>query len=672
MVVSEKFWARSLFFALAFAASSVAAEAQQDRYVGSEVCAGCHRAIYDTQAKTAMAETWRPNTAPAQPLKFAEGALRYEVQRAGDHVEFSVAKPGKEKVSAPVSAMVGGKRHGISYLLSLDQIDGISLERPALIEGRYAVGRLGTLVLSPGFQKEAPADSEDALGRVLNPTFEPRCLSCHGQPGTLGAGQQGGVRCESCHGPASAHVDSVSGGNHVGNRGQALVRPKHLSEANSLEICAQCHSGLSATAHTDPMPEDLIVSSQVLALRHSECFIQSGEKLVCTACHNPHEDSAVVEQTSVAACLRCHAGENARDGHVVGRASRSSAEVPLSLPARSRALRASTTPQHAAICPVNRTQGCVGCHMPKVHLDSFQVADHWIRAIIPAGQKAAQPDESLRSQVVPKREFLRLIMVDDAEKMKAVTRRLSEGESFSTVAHDLSMDASAPGGGYIGDTALSDMDAKLAATVAHLPYGGTSDVIETGNRFVILQRQPRDFRWEADRLFHEATDLKDHGDLAGAIAKDRQALEVYPYLLRGLVMMATTLGQAGKMERAAEILRFAVQSYPKDALSQFDLAMALSRQPTEHIEALRKTLELDPDMVAAYQSLGAALYATGQAEAAIQTFRRGLQVDPLSAILYYDLGLALQEQGDSAGARKALALAAKIDPQITAHNANAP
>jgi tetratricopeptide (TPR) repeat protein len=308
--------------------------------------------------------------------------------------------------------------------------------------------------------------------------------------------------------------------------------------------------------------------------------------------------------------------------------------------------------------------------MPKIHLDSFQVADHWIRAILPAGQKPTPLDERLRSQVVPKREFLRLIVVDDAEKMKTVTERLSEGEAFSAVAHSLSTDASAPGGGYIGDTALADMDPKLAAAAAHLPYGGTSGGIETGNHLVILQRQPRDFRWEADRLFHEATALKEHGDLAGAIAKDRQALEVYPYLLRGLVMMATTLGQAGKMERAAEILRFAVQSYPKDALSQFDLAMALSRQPAEHIEALRKTIALDPDMVAAYQSLGAALYATGQAEAAIETFRQGLQVDPLSAILYYDLGLALQAQGDTVGAQKARALAAKIDPKIGTHTAN--
>jgi superkiller protein 3 len=84
------------------------------------------------------------------------------------------------------------------------------------------------------------------------------------------------------------------------------------------------------------------------------------------------------------------------------------------------------------------------------------------------------------------------------------------------------------------------------------------------------------------------------------------------------------------------------------------------------MEALRRTIELDPDMVAAYQSLGAGLYASGQPSAAIDIFRHGLQIDPLSAVLYYDLGLALKAQGDSAGADKALSLAARLDPEIAA------
>jgi predicted CXXCH cytochrome family protein len=625
---------------LSLAALCAGAGRDQDDYAGAEVCATCHRAIYDTQAKTAMANTWHGKMAALPALKFAESkpggsgnALHYEVRRAGDHLEFSVEGIAKERFTANVNAMIGGKRHGISFLLRVDQIGSISLERPALIEGRYASSRIGTLVLSPGFLKEVPVNYEDALGRVLSPTFEQRCLTCHGEPGTLGAGKQGGVRCESCHGPASAHVNSVTAGNH----GQQLVRPRTLDSGNSMDVCAQCHNGLTTATHSDPMPEDVLVSNQVAALRKTECFIQSAEKLTCTSCHNPHEDSATVAQTSVNVCLQCHS---------------------------------LSAPQHAAICPVNRTQGCVGCHMRTVDLDPFHLTDHWIRASPEAGSKAKPVDESLRSQVLPKREFLRLIIVEDAEKMKAVTQRLAKGDSFSTVAHDLSVDGTAPGGGYIGEVNLAEMDSKLATAAAHLPYGGTSEVVETGNRWLMLQRLPRDFRWEADRLFQEAKALNTRGDRAGAIDKNKQALQVYPYFLRALTLMGTMLGQSGNVSRASEVLQFAVQSYPKDPFSQFNLALTLGNQPANQIEAFRRAIELDPDMVAAYQSLGAALYSNGQAAAAIETFHRGLQIDPLSAVLYYDLGLALKEQGDSAGAEKALALAGSLDPEIAARKAH--
>jgi predicted CXXCH cytochrome family protein len=634
-------WFFHLFLRVSFlvvtlsASLCLGAEVSDDHYVGSQVCASCHRAISETQAKTAMANTWRgTNAATATSLVVEEdkdslhGApLHYEVRRTGDRLNFSVATAAKSSLTAPVQAMVGGQRHGVSFLLGLDQFAGFPLERPSLIEARYALSHSGALVLSPGFRKEKPADHEDELGRVLSPAFESRCLTCHGQPDTLGAGKQGGVRCESCHGPASAHVASVT------TPGGQLIKPKSLAGDKTMEVCAQCHSGLSPIGHSDAMPEDLLVSSQVPALRSSECFIQSGETLTCTACHNPHQDSPLVSQSSVNVCLRCHS---------------------LSVS------------QHAAICPVNRTAGCVGCHMPSVQSDSFHLTDHWIRVHPESAPKIESHDETLRSQVIPKREFLRLIMVESDEKMKAVTDRLAKGESFRAVAHDLSADPTAPGGGFIGDVAVSDMDPKLAAAVAHLPYGADSQVVEVGGNRVILHRLARDFKAEADRLFQEATDLNNRGDRTAAIARDQQALDVYPYLLRGLVLMGTMLGQAGDAARASQVLGFAVQFYPQDASSQFDLALTLGKQPANQIDALRRTIELDPDMVAAYQSLGAALYSTGQQAAAIETFRHGLQIDPLSAVLYYDLGLALKEQGDSVGAGKALGLASRLDPEIAA------
>src|SRR5271165_1508624 len=613
-------------------------DGERNLFAGPEACTPCHRAISDSQSKTAMANTWHGSAAAFLPPGFYErkaetgGKASYEVRRAGDLIEFSVVSAGRVKVTAPVRAVVGGKRHGVSFLLEMDQFGGIPLERPAMIEARYALSPTGSLVLSPGFLKET-GDREDELGRVLSPTFERRCLGFHGKPDTPGAGKPGGVRCESCHGPGLAHVNTCSGAKGR----QPSVRPEHLEGAKIMEVCAQCHNGLSTAIHSDPMPEDVLVSSQVPALRNSECFIQSRGRLTCIACHNPHADSAQISTSSVQICLGCHS------------------------PA---------APQHAAICPVNRTQGCVACHMPSVESDSFRLTDHWIRVHPYPGMKVQVSEERFRSQVVPEREFLRMIKVENDEKTTAAAvQRLATGESFSSVAHELSTDPTAPGGGYVGEMRLSDMDAQLAAAAAHLPHGGNSGVIAVGSDRIILHRLPRDFRWEADRLFLEASDLNARGDRAGAIEKDRQALEVYPYLLRGLVLMATILGQAGEANRASEILQFAVQFYPKDALTQFDLALTLGKQPARQIEALRRAIELDPDMIAAYQSLGAALYSAGQTAAAIDTFRSGLQIDPLSAVLYYNLGLALKEQGDGADAERALDLAKKLDPEITTRGA---
>lgn len=621
-----------VFFAVAGCCAEIPSSGA---YAGARACALCHREIAATQAQTAMANTWRGISAPSLPKRFdekkSEGpapALRYEIfRRTGGQFEFSVAPFGDGKMSLPVKAIIGGKRHGYSFLTGIDALDGIPLARPALIEARYIYSPHGTLELSPGFLAAKPTDLEDMLGVVLSPGFEKRCLTCHGQPGTLGAGKLGGVRCETCHGPAFNHVESF-------RRGKSIVLPAALNRKTSMAICAQCHTGLSTAIHSDPLPEDVLVSSQVPALRQSECFIQSGGTVGCTDCHNPHRDSARVEETAVATCLRCHSASAAR---------------------------------HAAICPVNAATDCVRCHMPAVVENSFRLTDHWIRVHPEQGIPGNGHLSRFGSLATPRQEFLRIIVVGTRAQAEAALQRLQKGDAFRAIAHDLSADPSAPGGGYIGAMNLSEMDPKLAAAAALLPYGGTSGAIDLGDRYVILHRLSRDFKWKAGQLYRQASALQEKGDLKAAADKDQQALEVYPYFLRALVLMARLIGQAGDAPRAAQILRFAVQTYPKDASAQFDLALTLKKQPSEQIGAFRRAIELDPDMVAAYQSLGAALYSAGQPQQAIDTFRQGLQIDPLSAILYYDLGLALKQQGDKGGAGRALALATKLDPGIAAH-----
>ena len=622
-------------FAMLLAATtmiSFAADSPVGRYAGPEACSKCHKDIANTQSATAMAKTWDAASTLPLPSGFDEKkiegpdpALVYEVSRTNGKLEFSLSGPDGKKIVLPVEAVIGGKRHGVSFLARISQLNGIQLARPALIEARYAYSPHGSLVLSPGFQTEKPANLETALGRVLSPSFEQKCLTCHGQPGTLGAGTHGGVRCESCHGPALDHVESTT------VPGRTPIRPERLTSEKVIGICAQCHTGLNNINHADPVPGDLLVSSQVPALQHSECFRQSGGMITCTDCHDPHRDISGIAERATKTCLNCHGASN---------------------------------PQHGAICPVNTTSRCTGCHMPSIQVNGFEVADHWIAVHPEQGIAGRKDDAAFRSLVPPRREYLEIIATNERSKAEAAVQRLAAGEPFYNVARRMSLDPSAPAGGYVGDVQLSNIDPVLAQAAAPLWYGETSGIVQPGSRYVILHRLPRDFQWQANQLFLEAVRLQAGGDRKSAMEKAQAALKVYPYFLRAHIFMGTQIREAGDIARAASSLAFAAQSYPSDAFAQYQYALTLGDQPRTQIEALRHAIELEPDMVATYESLGSALSVTGDMPGAIQVIRQGLEIDPLSAVLNYRLGVLMKQQGDDAGARQFLSLAAILGSDI--------
>lgn len=248
-----------------------------------------------------MATTWRTATVSPLPLDYKarifEGPATptsFEFRRTPEGFQYSVAIPGAGNVTLPIQAIVGGTRHGLSFLARLDQLDGIALQRPALIEARYVYNSAQkSLVLSPDSVAEQHASYSAALGSALSRIFEQKCLTCHGEPNTLGAGKEGGVRCESCHGPGWEHLKAAG----KGNPRQGIINPNRLAADQQLEVCARCHTGF--THFSDPLPDDLLVSNQVTALRNSECFVQSGKSFACTACHDPHGDAAQIGRANV-------------------------------------------------------------------------------------------------------------------------------------------------------------------------------------------------------------------------------------------------------------------------------------------------------------------------------------------------------------------------------------
>ncbi len=274
---------------LAVASVCPAADAPVAHFVGAEACAVCHRAIAAEQKQTAMAATWQGRFTTWLPPTFQASTaddLPYQLKRTGETFTYSVGFGGVE-LTLPVDVLMGGRRHGLGFLASIRELDGIPLARPALVQARYEWSpERKQLLLAPGCIIAKPQTLDAALGVVLSPTFESRCLSCHGQPSTLEGGRDGGVTCESCHGPGSGHIRAVN----EGHPRQGIVNPQRLSPEESIDVCARCHTGLGRLS--DPSPDDLLVANQVRALRSSECFIESGKAISCTTCHDPHNDTS--------------------------------------------------------------------------------------------------------------------------------------------------------------------------------------------------------------------------------------------------------------------------------------------------------------------------------------------------------------------------------------------
>ncbi len=605
--------------------------------MGHQACAACHRNIALAQSHTNMARAW-PDLSTAQlPAnyfeKHTEGpapAIQYEIKRSSQSLQFRVQMPGEPLLDFPVESLIGGERHGLSFLLRVPALKGSPLSRAPLVEARYFhYAEQNRLALELGFPEEKPTTYETALGRVLTPILEKRCLSCHGAPRTHGTLVENGITCESCHGPGQPHLAALSA--HSADTG--ILNPGKLPVQDSMRACSQCHAGSSVIE--DPMPDDTLISDQVTAFKNMECWRQSGGAITCTNCHDPHQDAprAMVVAKSEKTCLGCHGARVSK---------------------------------HAALCPVNRTAGCVGCHMPDQVRGAFIMADHWIRVHPEQKVEAAAHDPAWRTTVTPQHLFLRMIVLDDLEKASAIQEQLQSGASFFDLARANSTDrATAMNGGYLGDLDAAKLDPAWSEAALKLAPGEISRVLEANGKYMLLQRLPRNFREDAEAVFNQAMELRKQGDPKAFVNQMLESLKIYPYLLRALTWLGATYGQMGNPKVSVGILDIALRLYPQDGGVHYNLALAYGAMgDAREISEYQRALEIDGDLVLAYLNWGASLYAKGQYDEAIKIYREGIEVNPLLASLHYNLGLALEQEKKTAEAEAEMTLAAKIDPNV--------
>jgi hypothetical protein len=325
-----------------------------NRYIGHQICSGCHPAIAKEHESSHHARTWsRVDTPPftfGSRFTSLEGSpppVVHQVAPGSRGLSYQVQLPSGEKAALPVHSIVGGKRFGYSFLLEASALNGVELARPAIIEGRYMLRtKLGRLSISPGLPAEKPVSFETAFGRVLTPSFAAKCLDCHGGLSESKAAEHPiykdtAVRCERCHGPGGFHLEAV----RQKSEDLQIVHPGKMSADRQLLVCGQCHGGFKPIS--SPRPQDVLISAQVVALRNTLCFEGSDGKFSCLSCHNPHRNASHGDPAYERTCLSCH-----------------------------------RTPGGQTLCSVNPAGGCVGCHMPVVtRPGSFELTDHWIRII---------------------------------------------------------------------------------------------------------------------------------------------------------------------------------------------------------------------------------------------------------------------------------------------------
>jgi tetratricopeptide (TPR) repeat protein len=335
-------------------------------YAGESQCTACHASIYRSQHASRHARTFvhtdqlaalalpaRPVSDPSNPRishQFEKRQGQVDVlTRVADHVLKTV-----------FDYALGSGDRGLT-LVGHDAKNLFYESRLSL----YPEG-VGWDVTS-GHPNHPDMPASLYQGMTLGLDAVRRCLACHAtsalgiMKGLEPEGSDKGIGCERCHGPGGNHIKAVALKDPSADL--AIARPALTYGPAIVGLCAGCHSPRNQGTHLSPGAEDSI-RFQGTTLTWSRCYTESGNRLDCVTCHDPHRDVETRKEWYASRCLGCHSSPDRSSGH-----------RPEAGPRR---------PVFAAqtVCPVNPATNCIDCHMPrrKTSMAHTSFTDHFIRS----------------------------------------------------------------------------------------------------------------------------------------------------------------------------------------------------------------------------------------------------------------------------------------------------
>ena len=719
-------------------------------FAGSEACRSCHEEQFDAWAGSTHGNAGGPPgpetvIAPfgGPPIRFADAVVSPVVDGDGRYL-FVVERDGREPQRLVVSGvigrghMVGGGTQGFvsrfpdgtERFLPFDYSEdgGAWFCNTAFVGGFWVPGadraRLradaGWLPVTEEIRLTDCGDWPPVRILGTNRRFA-NCQNCHGSQveveyrpeleryETRLASLR--INCESCHGPARAHVERArESGSRLASSGPGVPALDTLGVDASLGVCFQCHALKRALADPDAggvvdysLGLPLIGDSPYLAdgriatfgyqqtHRSSACYLFGS--MTCVDCHDPHSQgyrdtfgSPLAGRFDDGQCTACHASVAADpETHTFHPAGSSGAacvachmpyiqhpELSASVP-YARSDHTISIPRPGVDEEVGLESACARCHRERGPAElAAQAAEWWgeieppraeVAALLAATARGASRGDLDRALVAAaalgERHGVAKLMAVDAWVRGWAAR--GGGDPAQPAP------PSGPGGTGLDDapgrslaTLAEDGDEDVRAVAAAALHATRGDDREVRALLDALPRTAPDAarlraRWAA-ALSQWAAAVESTRGPAAALPFLRRAQEVRPAAPETLVGLGAGLAATGDVEQAVQVYIEALRHRPDDPVALVNLGLGLEAlgREGEAVAVYERAVQVRPTEALAHFNLGNARFRRGDFEGAIGAYRSAVRNDAGLSRAHFYLAVSLINTGRAADALPSL------------------
>jgi predicted CXXCH cytochrome family protein len=667
---------------------------QAATYVGSEQCASCHEKETELWRESHHYQAMLPATEETVLADFSNTSFEY----AGITSRFY--KKGDRFFVETDNEKGELQEFEVSYTFGFYPLQEYLIPFP---RGRYQALNIvwDSRPQSEGGQRWVHLYPDDAItfedGLHWTGSFQnwnSRCAACHSTglkknydsetDSFQTSWEEINLGCESCHGPASAHLDLVKsstteetdGGDHSGfafsptDRGdwgpaeagsRTFKRLDGQRPAAQVEMCGGCHARRSEIVEDhlgkpfdDTFQLRLLESGLYFADGQIEdevyvygSFLQSKmfqAGVVCSNCHDPHSNKVLAEDNSL--CAQCHSPAHfdtaSHHHHETGSAGSSC--VNCHMPVKTymvvddRHDHSFRIPEPRLTQELGTPNTCNQCHQDKEASWAIAALDEWgvssdIRAVhAQVLNRARQGDTGVISDL--------LALANDPQK-PAIIRATATLETRNFPSRDL-MQALQP--------LLTSSDALVRAAAVRsldwLPAPQTYSIIQP-----LITDPVASVRLEVARQLLELPldqlPPQYAREIQSLFAEYLASLEVNSDMPEAQMSLGIYHSSTGDPVAAEKAYRRAIKISPFFVPAMLNLAdlYRANDMDAQAGKLIEEALRISPEDPAVQHSMGLLLVRRGQLEQAVTHLRKAALLDPMDTRYTYVYAVGLYENG---------------------------